>query len=58
MYVLSPLSEELPVQKDPLFGEYFDLYSTRLVKKTKIMSKMALLAMCVLSPLSEELPVR
>ena len=36
MTVLSQLSEEVPVWKDPLFGEYFDLYGTKYVKKRKM----------------------
>ena len=29
MYELSRLSDEGPVRKDPLFGEYFDLYGAK-----------------------------
>ena len=43
MAVLSPLPEEVPVQKDPLFGGYFDLYGAKYVKKVKQLSKMALI---------------
>ena len=28
-YELSPLSDEVPVRKYPLFGEYFDLYGAK-----------------------------
>ena len=35
MSVLSPLSEEVPDQKDILFGEYFDLYGAKKVRKVE-----------------------
>ena len=43
MYVLSPLSEEVPVRKDPLFGQYFDRYGAKYVKKSEKWSKIALI---------------
>ena len=43
MAVLSPLSEEVPAWKDPIFGEYFDLYGANMSKKSGKSSKMALI---------------
>ena len=35
MAVLRLLSEDVPGQKDPLPGEYFDQYGAKYVKKVK-----------------------
>ena len=44
MAVLTPLSDEVPVWKDPHFDEYFDLYGAKYVKKVKKKwSKIALI---------------
>ena len=43
MAVLRLLSEDVPVQKDPLPGEYFDQYGVTCVKKSEKLSKMALI---------------
>ena len=40
MAMFSPLSEEVPVQKDPLFVEYFILYGANYVKIMKILQKI------------------
>ena len=71
--MLRLLSEDVPVQKDPLPGEFFDQYGANYVKKGKNCKKKKIalitacycqlcenlgkLAMAVLTPLSEEVPV-